>query len=196
MRKYILLLLSSLLFMFYEISLAKGSPMHAYKQAQAFLNSQEIVTHKTISEAKKNVIKTFIVLIKKSCGNFNAKASFYSSAKCTKINPKTGERVTYEMSCQQGKYCKFTKVKHVLATMKTTPTSYKVKATPNVPSQSAVGLGKWMKIFSGLIYVALTIYLLLLAISNLFKREILFLIIDLSLWAILTATMYVVMGGF
>jgi len=195
MRKYIILLLSSFLFV-YGISFGKGSPMYGYKQAQAFLNSEKIVTHKTISQAKKNVIKTYIALIRKTCGKFGNNTSLFSSAKCTKINLKTGVRVTYSMSCQQGKHCTFTKVKHVLSKIKITPTSYKVKATPNVPSQSSVGLGKWMKIFSGLVYVSLTIYLLLIAISNLFKREMLFLIIDLSLWAVLTAAMYVVMGGF
>ena len=196
MRKHILLMLSSLLLVFYGISLAKGSPNYAYKQAQDFVDNEKIVTHNIVSEAKKNVIKTYIALIRKTCGKFGNNTSLFSSAKCTKINLKTGVRVTYSMSCQQGKHCTFTKVKHVLSKIKITPTSYKVKATPNVPSQSSVGLGKWMKIFSGLVYVSLTIYLLLIAISNLFKRELLFLIIDLSLWAMLTAAMYVVMGGF
>ena len=171
--------------------------MYGYKQAQAFLNSEKIVTHKTISQAKKNVIKTYIALIRKTCGKFGNNTSLFSSAKCTKINLKTGVRVTYSMSCQQSnKYCKFTKIKNKIVKVKTTPTNIRVKATPNVPSQSSVSLGKWMKIFSGLIYVALSTYLLLVAISNLFKREMLFLVIDLSLWAVLTATMYVVMGGF
>jgi len=190
-----------LLFIFFGFSFAgkssdsKVNSITIDKQLLAFVNSEKIVTRKSISEANKAEIRSLIALINKTCGKFKVNTSIFSSAECTTTDPKTGNLIKFSMNCQDGA-CKFRKVIYELAKIKTTPTNFKIQASPNVPSQSAVGLGRWMKVFSGLVYVALTIYLFVVAVSNLFKRELLFLIVDLTLWAILTAAMYVVMGGF
>jgi len=169
------------------------TPVTIDKQVQSFVQSKQTVTTETIDKSKKDVIKSVIANINSMCGSFNTNTDILSSAECT-TKDSNGNTVTFKMDCQ-GDSCKFTKAIHEPLTITQTPTSTSVQATPNLPPQSEVSTEKWLKIFAGLIYVVLTVYLLMAASSNLLKREILFLVVDLSLWAALTAAMYVVMSG-
>jgi hypothetical protein len=204
MRKHILLntlfLLTFLLLIPFGFSLAKQSgdkkvtPITVDKQLIQFVESKEIATSKKIKEANKEEIKSLIALIQKSCGNFDTNVDLLSSAKCT-TEDAHGDLVEYSMNCQDG-YCNFSKVIHKPIVVKAVgQQNVSIQGTPNVPSKSAVGLGKWLKIFSGIIYVSLTIYLFMIAVSNLLKRELLYFIIDIILWAALTSAMYAVLGG-
>jgi len=202
MRNSILVLLTSLLLVFFGPSFAQQSsnqkmtPLDVDKIVERFIQSKQPAVTEMVAESKKDLIKVMIANINSLCGNFDADSQILSSAKCTIIDPRTHDRVTISMNCQNG-YCKFTKAIHepIRITMSPTPTA--IQASPNLPPESAVSTEKWLKVFAGLIYVLLTIYLFMAASTNLLKREILFLVVDLSLWAALTTAMYVVLkGGF
>jgi len=152
------------------------------------------VVTEIIDKSKHDVIKSMIADINSMCGNFSTNTDILTSAECT-TKDSNGNLVTFKMDCQNGNYCKFTKAIYQPITITQTPSSTEVQATPNVPPQSAVSTEKWLKVFAGLIYVALTVYLFMVASSNLIKREILFLVVDLLLWAALTAAMYTVING-
>ena len=200
MRKYTLFLLTFFILTFFGLTFAdqsntqKITPPVIDQQMEKFVSNKQPYVVEKINKSEKDVIKSMIADINSMCGNFNvADTSLLNSAKCT-ITDSDGNHVTYEMSCQ-GKFCTFTKVTHVPITIKQTPISVETQATPNVPPQSAVSTERWLKIFAGLVYVTLTVYLLIVASSNLIKREILFLVVDLLLWAALTSAMYAVLNG-
>jgi len=198
-----LFLITFLLLTFFGFSFAQQSggstkvtPADIDQQIQGFVQSKQYVTVKEIKESKKKIIRSMIADIKSMCGNFNTNTYILTSAKCTTKDPKTGYRITFSMNCQNGA-CKFTKEIHKPLKITMTPRSVREQATPNLPPQSKVSTEKWLKIFASMIYVILTVYLFIAASTNLLKREILFLIVDLSLWAALTTAMYVVIkGGF
>jgi hypothetical protein len=200
MKKQSLFLLTFLLLTFLGFSFAQQSgeqkvtPLVIDQQVQQFIQSKQPYVIETIDKSKQDVIKSMIANINSMCGNFNvADASLLKSAECT-ITDSNGNLVTYKMSCQ-GKFCTFTKATHVPISIKQTPISIETQATPNVPPSSEVSTEKWLKIFAGLVYVVLTVYLLMVASSNLIKRELLFLVVDLLLWAALTSAMYAVFSG-
>jgi hypothetical protein len=203
MRHRILLTLTFLLFIVFgnNIALANSSakqvtPVTEDKQVLKFIQSKQPITMKAIDKSNKDMIKSMIADINSMCGNFNNDPQILTDSECT-TRDANGNLVTFKVKCQDGNSCLFTKEIHEPITITQTPSSTQVQASPNVPSQSSVSTEKWLKVFAGLIYVVLTIYLLMIASSNLFKREILFLVVDLSLWAALTAAMYVVLkGGF
>jgi hypothetical protein len=162
-----------------------------------FVLSEKPITSEVLSKSKKALYESLIRTINNMCGRFNSNSDLFPDGECT-TRDKQGDLVEIKVDCQggSGKTCLFTKEIHQrLHVQVSGQSNLAVQATPNVPSQSSAGLGRWMKIFSGLIYVAITIYLFMIAASNLFKRELLFFLVDLILWAILTAAMYAVMGG-
>jgi len=169
------------------------SPIPGDKQALDFVYNKQVLASKMVKETKKNLIKSLIGDIDSQCGRFKPDVDIMTSGHCT-IRDSNGNLVTFKVF-KSGNYYIFTKKVQKPFNIKTSKVYLKVQATPNVPSQSSVGLGRWLKIFSGIVYVTLTVYLFVVAVSNLFKREILFLLIDLLLWVILTAAMYTVMGG-
>ena len=189
-----------LLFTFFELSFAQQSsgkltPITIDEQILSFVQSQLPIVTKSISEAKKREVRSLIEAINSVCGNFDTNVYLLSSAKCSMID-SNGNLVTFEMSCQDGT-CNFTKKIQKHITIKVSgQQNVGIQATPNVPSPKSTSIGKWIKISAAIMYVILTIYLFMVAASNLFKREIIFLVIDLLLWAAITATMYMVMGGF
>ncbi len=67
------------------------------------------------------------------------------------------------------------------------PPNISIPVKPNNVGQVS---NPWVSVIATLMYLSLTVYLFVVASSNLFKREILYLIIDLSLWVMLTASMY------
>jgi hypothetical protein len=197
-----LFLLTFLLLTFFGLSFAQKSggsqkitPITIDKQVIQFVQSKQDITTKVIDKSKQKEIQSLIGVINSMCGNFNTNPDILTSAKCN-TRDSNGNLVKFDINCQ-GNSCSFTKTIKQPITITQAPTSTSIQATPNVPPQSAVSTERWLKVFAGLVYVVLTIYLLMIASSNLFKREILFLIIDLSLWAALTTAMYVVFkGGF
>jgi len=200
MRKYTLFLLTFFILTFVGLTFAgqsdnqKITPPVIDQQVEQLVSKKQPYVVEKINKSEKDVIKSLIADINSMCGNFNVTdTSLLNSAKCT-ITDSNGNRVTYKISCQ-GKFCTFTKAVHAPITIKQTPISVDMQATPNVPPQSEVSTEKWLKIFAGLVYAALTVYLLMVASSNLLKRELLFLIVDLLLWAALTSAMYVVYNG-
>lgn len=204
-RKYILLntlfLLTFPLLIFFGFTYAQQSgssskitPPTIDQQVQKFVQSKQVITSEVIDKSKQDVIKSMIANINSMCGNFSTNTDILTSAECT-TKDSNGNLVTFEMDCQGGNSCVFTKRIDQPITITQTPTSTSVQATPNVPSQSAVSTERWLKIFAGLVYVVLTVYLFIVASSNLLKREILFLVIDLLLWAALTSAMYAVLKG-
>jgi len=199
MRKQTLFLLFFVLITFFGFSFAtqsggqKSSPIPADQQVLDFVYKRAL-TLKMVKETKKNLLKSLIGDIDSQCGKFEPDVNILTSGHCT-IRDPNGNLVTFKVH-KSGNYYIFTKKVQKSFTITTPTTSTKLQATPNVPSQSSVDLGRWLKIFSGIVYAALTVYLFVVAASNLFKREILFLLLDLLLWAILTVAMYTVMGGF
>jgi hypothetical protein len=200
MRKHTLFLLTFLFIIFSGFSFAqqssgssKISPATVDQQVQKFVLSKQPITSKMIDTSKKKEIKSLIGAINSMCGHFETNPDILTSAKCT-TKDSQGNLVTFNMDCSSGS-CVFTKRIDQPITITQTPTAAEVQATPNVPPQSAVSTERWVKIFAGLIYVMLTVYLFMVAANNLIKREILFLIVDLSLWAALTTAMYVVLNG-
>jgi hypothetical protein len=175
----------------------KITPPVIDQQVQKFIQSKQPYVTETIDKSKKDVIKSMIASINSMCGNFNTNTDILTSAECT-TKDSNGNTVTFKIDCPNGSNsCTVTKAIHQPITITQTPTSMKIQASPNVPPQSAVSTGRWLKVFAGLVYVVLTVYLLMVASSNLLKREILFLVVDLLLWAALTSAMYVVFkGGF
>lgn len=199
MRKQTLFLLFFVLLTFFGISFAtqsgdKASPIPADQQALDFVYNKKVLASKMVEETNKNLLKSLIADINSQCGKFKTNVDIMTSGHCT-IRDSNGNLVTFKMF-KSGNHYIFTKKVQEPITITTPSTGTKLQATPNVPSQSSVGLGRWLKIFSGIVYVVLTVYLFIVAGSNLFKRELLFLILDLLLWAILTVAMYIVMGGF
>jgi|GEM_PF-1979838 len=203
--KYILLntlfLLTFLLLIFFGFTYAQQSggqkvtPVTIDNQVQKFVQSKQPYVTETIDKSKQDVIKSMIANINSMCGNFSTNTDILTSAECT-TKDSNGNTVTYKMDCPNGsKSCTFTKAVHQPITITQTPTSMQIQSTPNVPPQSAVSTERWLKIFAGLVYVTLTVYLFIVASSNLVKREILFLVVDLLLWAALTSAMYVVLKG-
>jgi hypothetical protein len=172
----------------------KASPIPADQQALDFVYNRKVLALKMVKETKKNLIKSLIGDIDSQCGKFKPDVDIMTSGHCT-IRDSNGNLVTFKVF-KSGNYYIFTKKVQKPFTIKTSQVYLKLQTTPNVPSQSSVGLGRWFKIFSGIVYVVLTVYLFIVAASNLLKREFLFLLLDLLLWAILTAAMYTVMGGF
>jgi len=172
----------------------KASPLPGDKQALDFVYNKKVLAVKMVKDANKNLLKSLIADINSQCGKFKTNVDIMTSGHCT-IRDSNGNLVTFKVF-KSGNYYVFTKEVQKSITITTPPTGTKLQATPNVPSQSSVSLGRWLKIFSGVVYVVLAIYLFVVAGSNLFKRELLFLILDLLLWAILTVAMYIVMGGF
>jgi len=202
--KYILLntpfLLTFLLLIFFGFTFAQQSggqkitPATIDQQVQKFVQSKQVITSEVIDKSKQDVIKSMIANINSMCGNFSTNTDILTSAECT-TKDSNGNLVTFKMDCQGGNSCVFTKRIDQPITITQTPTSTSVQATPNIPPQSAVSTERWLKIFAGLVYVTLTVYLFIVASSNLVKREILFLVVDLLLWAALTSAMYVVLKG-
>jgi len=197
--KIFLIVLLSLTFV--GLSFAQGSSKTtAYemdKYIEHFVLSEKPLTMEVLSKSKKTLYQSLIRTINNMCGRFGSNSALFPDGQCT-TRDKQGDLVIIKVSCQDGsgKTCLFTKEIHQrLHVQVSGQSNLAIQATPNVPSQSASGLGRWMKVFSGLIYVAITIYLFIIAASNLFKRELLFFLVDLILWAILTAAMYAVMGG-
>ena len=197
---YAIFLLIFALLTFFGLTFAQQSgdkkvtPISVDNQVEQFVQSKQPITVKMINKSKKDVIKSMIANINSMCGNFKTNTDVLSSASCT-ITDSKGNIVKFDIDCQGGNSCIFKKEIHQPITITQTPTSTSVQASPNVPPQSAVSTEKWLKVFAGLIYVMLTVYLFMTASSNLLKREILFLIVDLSLWAALTTAMYVVLNG-
>ena len=202
MKKHKLFLLTFLLLIFFGFSFAQQSggsskitPLTIDSQVQKFVQSKQPYVTETIDKSKQDVIKSMIANINSMCGNFSTNTDILTSAECT-TKDSNGNLVTFKMDCPNGsKSCTFTKAVHQQITITQTPISVETQATPNVPSRSAVSTERWLKIFAGLVYVTLTVYLLMVASSNLIKREILFLVVDLLLWAALTSAMYAVFNG-
>jgi len=182
-----------LLLTFFGLGFAKLTPVTIDKQLQQFINNKQTVVTKEIKVAREKEAESVIRVISSAC--HKPYSDLLTSIQCT-VKDSNGNNVTIKASCQ-GDSCKLTKEVHEKLTITQTPTYTEMQASPNLPPQSQVSTERWLKIFAGLIYVLLTVYLFMAASSNLIKRQILFLVVDLLLWAALTSTMYVVFtGGF
>jgi len=200
MRKYTLFLLTFLMFTFFGLSFAKSSgdgkssPLPADKIVLKFVNSKLPYDAIDIKKSKKALMKSLIATINSWCGKFKTNVNIIESGHCS-VKDSNGNLVTFKVDCSGGS-CVFSRKTQKIVKIEGQPTSFEIQATPNLPPKSSVGLGKWIKIFAGIMYAVLTVYLFVAAASNLFKREILFLFLDIFLWAALTAAMYTVIGGF
>ena len=193
-------LLLLLFFTFFGFSFAQKSsgqkitPPVVDQQLEKFIQNKKPIVTEEISKSKKEVIRSLIADINSMCGRYNINPRLILSAKCT-TRDSNGNIVTVSLDCHGGSSCIFTKITNKRITITQTPVSAKMQATPNVPPESAVSTERWLKVFAGLVYVSLTIYLFILASNNLLKREVLSLAIDLSLWAALTTAMYFILNG-
>jgi len=185
------IILFLLLFTFFGLGFAKVTPVTIDKQLQQFIDSKQTAVSKEIKTARKKEAESIIRLVSSAC--HKPYSELLTSIQCT-VKDSNGNYVTIKASCQGGS-CTLTKAIHVPLKITQTPTSMEMQASPNLPPQSQVSTERWLKIFAGLIYVTLTIYLFMAASSNLIKREILFLVVDLLLWAALTSAMYAVFSG-
>jgi len=180
-----------LLFTVFGLGFAKVTPVTIDKQLQQFINNKQTVVTKEIKVAREKEAESVLKIISSVC--HKSYSDLLTSTQCT-VKDSKGQLVTIKASCQ-GDSCKLTKAVHEKLKITQTPTYTEMQASPNLPPQSQVSTEKWLKIFAGLIYVILTVYLFIAASSNLIKREILFLVVDLLLWAALTSAMYVVFTG-
>jgi len=182
-----------LLLTFFGLGFAKVTPVTIDKQIQQFIDSKQTAVAKEIKLARKKEAESVLRLVSSAC--HKPYSDLLTSTQCT-VKDSNGKLVTIKVSCQ-GDSCNLTKAVHEPLKITQTPTSMEMQASPNLPPQSQVSTERWLKIFAGLIYVLLTVYLFMAASSNLIKREMLFLVVDLLLWAALTSAMYVVFtGGF
>jgi len=194
-KGYMFSIVFLLLLTVFELGFAKVTPTTIDKQILQYINNKQTAVTKEIKLARKREAESVIKLIYSMCHRHVPNTNLLNSAECT-IKDSNGNYVTIKASCHGGS-CKLTKAVHVPLKITQTPTSMEIQAAPNLPPQSQISTERWLKIFAGLIYVLLTVYLFIAASSNLIKREILFLVVDLLLWAALTSAMYVVFtGGF
>jgi len=200
MRKYTLFLLFFILLTFFGLSFAqnsskeKSSPIPGDKTVIKFVNSKDPYTAIDIKKSNKALMKSLIGTIDSWCGKFKTNVDIMESGHCS-VRDGHNNLVTFKVDCSGGS-CVFSRKTQETTKIVGQPTSFEMQATPNLPPKSTVSVGKWIKIFAGIMYAVLTVYLFVAAASNLFKREILFLFLDIFLWAILTAAMYTVIGGF
>ena len=101
----------------------------------------------------------------------------------------SGNPATLYVQCDDGyKECRFLKQ---TATMPITTNPIPSPASPQPVNTPTASTSSIVKAIAGLIYVFLTIYLFILASSNLLRREILFFVVDLFIWSGLTTVLYV-----
>ena len=170
MRKYTLLFLSFILLTFLEISFAQqsgkqvSSPIPADKMVLRFVNSKNPYTAIDIKKSNKALMKSLIATINSWCGKFKTNVDIMESGHCS-VKDANGNLVTFKVACSGGS-CAFSRKTQETMKIEGQPTSFEVQATPNLPPKSTVSVGRWIKIFSGIIYAVLTVYLFVAAASK------------------------------
>ncbi len=107
----------------------------------------------------------------------------------------SGNNAIMKFACSDNyKNCYFIKQTATLNASISPPKAPPLPVAANTPSTS--GTKNIVHAIAGIIYILLTVYLFIIASSNLFKREILYFMIDIFMWAGLTAVLYVVWNAY